>query len=157
MFCPNCGKDCGEFKFCPECGTQLCLTESKTVEREKEIAFPNPPIGRYKCPDGYLEIGQKSLIICRRPFFKEQKCEIPFDEIARVSFSDGRFSLCGFLCVRDKWNRGIPMITVSDMAIYDRSSVYFPQSSGSVFHPVFEFLQRCVRINNAAEKNESIR
>ena len=23
MFCPNCGKDCGEFKFCPECGQEL--------------------------------------------------------------------------------------------------------------------------------------
>ena len=23
MFCPNCGKDCGEFKFCPECGQGL--------------------------------------------------------------------------------------------------------------------------------------
>lgn len=23
MFCPNCGKDCGNAKFCPECGTNL--------------------------------------------------------------------------------------------------------------------------------------
>ncbi len=156
MFCPNCGKDCGEFKFCPECGTQLCLKETKVAERKEKIVFPKPPVGRYKHPNGYLEVGQYSLIICRKPFFKEYKREIPFNEIVRVSFSDGRFTAGGFLCIRDKWNKGIPMVTVAKMAYWDKSSVWFPSVSGSLFYPIYEFLQECVRINNAAEKNKPI-
>ena len=31
MFCPNCGNDCGSFKFCPECGARLSVQEQFPV------------------------------------------------------------------------------------------------------------------------------
>ena len=35
MFCPNCGKDCGDAKFCSECGQKLQNThEQVTASRE---------------------------------------------------------------------------------------------------------------------------
>lgn len=156
MFCPNCGRDCGEFKFCPDCGTQVNFLESNNTEQKKKLIFPEPPIGRYKYTNGYLEIGQDSLTICSKPFFKERRRKsIPFNEIAAVSFSDGRLSTGGFLCIRDKWNRGVPMVTAANMAVLDRSSVYFPRSSGTDFYPVYEFLRKCAVLNNAAEKNRT--
>ena len=48
MFCPNCGKDCGEFKFCPECGrvlqdngaNQMAENRKKQMQAEGEVYCP---------------------------------------------------------------------------------------------------------------------
>lgn len=34
MFCHNCGKDCGEFKFCPYCGVQVQQTQENGLKCE---------------------------------------------------------------------------------------------------------------------------
>ena len=49
MYCPNCGKDCGEFKFCPECGQEL---EEKTKEQSFEDKKKRLQAeGQVYCPD----------------------------------------------------------------------------------------------------------
>ena len=48
MFCPNCGKDCGEFKFCPECGQELQedVATQTVVDRKKWLQAQ----GQLYCP-----------------------------------------------------------------------------------------------------------
>ena len=41
MFCPNCGKDCGSAKFCPECGTKLPQAAKKDAVWQVGIPCPN--------------------------------------------------------------------------------------------------------------------
>ena len=44
MFCPNCGKDCGDGKFCSECGTQLqqsAKTDAQQMEWKVGMACPH--------------------------------------------------------------------------------------------------------------------
>lgn len=35
MFCPNCGKECGDAKFCSECGTKLLAANDEAVTAKK--------------------------------------------------------------------------------------------------------------------------
>ncbi len=44
MFCPNCGKDCGNGKFCAECGTQVqqsAKTDAQQTEWKVGMACPH--------------------------------------------------------------------------------------------------------------------
>lgn len=43
MFCTNCGRECREGKFCPECGTQLedCQSQGSVMPPAEE-QFPEP-------------------------------------------------------------------------------------------------------------------
>ena len=39
-FCRNCGKEIGEAKFCPECGTPVAGTESKAADSAQAVSPP---------------------------------------------------------------------------------------------------------------------
>lgn len=41
MFCPNCGKDCGSAKFCPECGEKLQQVAKKDAVWQVGMPCPN--------------------------------------------------------------------------------------------------------------------
>ena len=51
MFCPNCGTDCGEAKFCSECGTKLhrpnetnCTTRSDGADATESAVNLDIPV-----------------------------------------------------------------------------------------------------------------
>ena len=37
MFCTNCGRDCADYRFCPDCGTQITGAQAAAEE-----TFPEP-------------------------------------------------------------------------------------------------------------------
>ena len=41
MFCSKCGKDCGEFRFCPHCGTQVSQAEEAPASWSVGMACPH--------------------------------------------------------------------------------------------------------------------
>ena len=46
MFCPNCGHDCGDFKFCPSCGNKLPeKAATPTVKPVWQAGMPCPHCG----------------------------------------------------------------------------------------------------------------
>ena len=190
MFCPNCGQDCGDARFCTGCGTQLqqaVAQESKkaawtvgtpcpycggvglngnccafcgvqlisedTAEKKtkKELEFPEPPIGKYKYVDGYLEIGKESVTIYKNHIFKKYTTTIPYHEISAVTFGDGQLDVAGFLCVRSIRNRTIPPATTASAAAFDSAAIYFPAMRSEEFYPVYVFLKKCSDVVNAAE------
>lgn len=40
MFCPNCGNDCGEAKFCSECGCKIALDSHNKFEQYPSLKEP---------------------------------------------------------------------------------------------------------------------
>lgn len=52
MFCPNCGKDCGDAKFCSECGTSLKTTVSVPAALPNKTEFSNDMIQYYELYKG---------------------------------------------------------------------------------------------------------
>ena len=110
MFCPNCGKDCGEFKFCPECGTQVRLAESNDTVQKEHSVFPEPPITLKKVRWGTLEfLGDSMQVIIKLPKIPRKNLLISYDEILDVSYVPATKWLNGFLCVREWKERHIPI------------------------------------------------
>ena len=86
LFCPNCGKDCGDAKFCSECGQALRSTNEVAAMDAK---IPEPPVGIYENHDrDYVEMDATSITFCRNPFLgKTTKRTIRYDQIEAVSFA----------------------------------------------------------------------
>lgn len=53
MFCTNCGKDCGDFKFCPNCGTQVQSVADRESKQEAwSVGMPCPYCGGMEIKNG---------------------------------------------------------------------------------------------------------
>ena len=165
MFCPNCGHDCGEFKFCPECGTQLRFLESNNTDQKKELVFPEPPIGVYRSGDNYIQIDQQSLKIYRRVPYRGGmdlvvdrrpiQRVIKYSEIAAVSFIAPKNLKAGLLSIRDKSDRYTPLPTGETRHqeyFYDSGTVFFAKVYSEKFYRVYLFLKQWAEIFNEAEK-----
>ena len=157
MFCPNCGKDCGEFKFCPECGTQLEAIRNGVTVGKKELKFPPPPIGKYKSADGeWVEITRDAISFYKKKYFgliySSTKTEaIPFTEIYRVSIVPPKGIKAGILCVRGGMNKYQALATEMTVARDDSTSVYFNSPRYNTFWRIYLFLKQCADIVNETE------
>ena len=64
MFCPNCGKDCGSAKFCPECGQKL---QGKPEKEQKSsvwsVGMPCPHCGGTRLDGNYCAFCGAQLIV----------------------------------------------------------------------------------------------
>jgi len=64
MFCPNCGKDCGSAKFCPECGQKL---QGKPEKEQKSsvwsVGMPCPHCGGTKLDGGCCAFCGAQLVL----------------------------------------------------------------------------------------------
>ena len=64
MFCHNCGKDCGDFKFCPHCGTQVKIDEAQTaVEAVWAVGKPCPQCGGTEISNGRCAFCGVQLVV----------------------------------------------------------------------------------------------
>ncbi len=70
MYCPNCGKDAGDSKFCPDCGTKV-----EVIKNAEEANPSNSSLGYEEIRDAHYEAaekienkkGKKKLIGCLTP------------------------------------------------------------------------------------------
>ena len=64
MFCPNCGKDCGSAKFCPECGQKL---QGKPEKEQKSsvwsVGMPCPHCGGTRLDGGCCAFCGAQLVL----------------------------------------------------------------------------------------------
>ena len=78
MFCPNCGKDCGSAKFCPECGEKLQQVAKK--DAVWQVGMPCPNCGGTKL-DGSncLFCGAQLIVeVASEESKEEDSYEIPY-------------------------------------------------------------------------------
>lgn len=140
MFCPNCGKNCGDANFCSECGQDLRSTnEVATIETK----IPEPPVGIYKNHDrDYVEMDTTSITFCRNPFLgKTTKRTIRYDQIEAVSFAQAvKLRWGGFLSIQKRGGYSKPKSTVQD-AVVDETSITFSWKQNDDFLKVFDFLK----------------
>ena len=78
MFCPNCGKDCGSAKFCPECGQKL---QGKPEKEQKSsvwsVGMPCPHCGGTKLDGGCCAFCGAQLEKDVSSF-EDQRLDIPY-------------------------------------------------------------------------------
>lgn len=109
MFCPNCGNNCGDAKFCSNCGTALKAGPVHSVKMEEgNFDFP---YGSYRGFVSSLTLYDTYLEITRRPMLKKFTTKIPYSQLVAVQFHrqvDIKNN-SAYLIVRGEENKHIPI------------------------------------------------
>lgn len=147
MFCPNCGTDCREAKFCPECGTDLrgwngadgaALSDVGSAA-EAAAAF-DIPVGKYDGTLGYVELREAEMLVHKKILFKTVETAIPYADIAAVAYQKAAGLGSGFLSVRSRQERLIPLADGSNAAS-DKTALVFGSQANAPMFQVYQCLQ----------------
>jgi hypothetical protein len=153
MFCPNCGKDCGETKFCSECGMRVCLAASKDAVRKGHCVFPEPPITLKKVRWGTLEFTCDSMRVrIRLPRRPLTDILILYDEIFDVSYVPATTWRNGFLSVREWKDRHVPIPKRFSEMTLRNTTTWLEKKDNHDFYYIHKFLKQCAAINTAQKQ-----
>ena len=140
MFCPNCGRDCGEAKFCSECGQNI---------------YPKPPFAEKSVLRGDLVFGEQEVIlITRLPRVQEATYVFPYDQIFDTTFVPATRWFTGFLCIRDWKNRFIALPERQGQKNCMDSMIWFEERDNVTFYRAYEFLKQWAAINARQRKKD---
>lgn len=109
MFCPNCGNNCGDAKFCSNCGTALKAVSAQSTKAEDgNFDFP---YGTYRGFVSSVALYDTSLEVSRRPVLKKFTTKIPYSQLTAVQFHRqvDINNNSAYLIVRGEENKHIPM------------------------------------------------
>lgn len=152
MPCPHCGGVELDGNKCAFCGALLLAPETRKVRPQ----YPEPPVGKwwFGWRNGYLELTDKYIRICKSIPERHTDHIIPFDEIYSVMFNPGKWYYQGDLCVRTWQNRYTPFPETTHEQVHDELCAYVPSEANKEIHQVFLFLSRCAEINRTVRENQ---
>lgn len=150
MFCPKCGRNCGEDRFCMACGTQIPREMEKARDGANEaVELPKRPFrknGSAKIPtsigyhgrQGSVLLFESSVSICTGAANNKKRTVIPFSELTTAVFlrpsangwRDGVFLL------RGKADQGDPIPDMGKMC-HDAAAVVVPLEKATLFYHLF--------------------
>jgi len=135
MFCPNCGKDCGEANFCSVCGQELSV----------EQTISEPPVGRYEAVDGYIDVSYYTMTIHKVVGTQSVETVIDYNDITDVIFREAHTSN-GFLAIREEKDK-LPPIKDEWDAACDEKTLVIEEGMNSAFHDVYMYLRQCSHVS----------
>ena len=137
MFCPNCGKDCGDAKFCPECGQDLRSINEAAV---REAKIPEPPIGRYESAIGHIELETETVTVHKKILFRVVERKIRYSDVFNVAYKKATGLGLGYLAIREKKDRLIPLPTSMEAAS-DETTLSFGSGESNTFYALYQYLK----------------
>lgn len=170
MFCPKCGNDSGEFKFCPYCGTKIPEEEVKTAVWSVGMACPHCggtkldgnncafcgaqliadtsykeyvdiPLGTYKGRLlGTLTLKENSVVM-RYRFLMLYEQEVPYNQLQRVCFIRAYRNNPGYIGVDWVGRRSQPSQMHPKGNLHDTFAIPFTEEYNEDFYKVFCFLR----------------
>ena len=143
MFCPKCGRDCGDAKFCPDCGQELSA-EQTAIE---------PPVGRYEAVDGYIDVSYYTMTIHKEIDSQEVDHVIDYRHIVEVGFSLAKGGVNGYLSIREETDQLLPVENEWD-AVCDEKTLRFETYKNQGFCILYTFLNHCKTIAQAQIKEK---
>lgn len=154
MFCPNCGQDCGAFRFCPHCGTQMPTTGTKVlhdIEISNVRKSKNTDKGSTEIPtsSGYLGmngsvvLSDSAVSVCVNGFFQKHRTYLPYDQITAVIYSRPTSKSKGALLFRGGANKNLP-VPKREHFVSDKSAVAFSTDNDTLFYHLFWMLKAVV-------------
>ena len=144
MFCPKCGRDCGEGGYCSSCNNQASNKESADVKFM-------PPIGMYKATYAYMELREKTVVFHKKiPLEREFERVVAYDQIAKAAYEPGKGLTAGYLAIRERKDMKIPIAASREEAIHDQTAITFIFSQNEEFYRVYAFFKHCAEKENAA-------
>ena len=162
MFCPNCGKDCKDAKFCPECGTKLQLNSKPwPIAEEREMydlpKRTNTRKGATSIPTSWGHRGSSGCVILNDDSvtvinYCNKKSIIPYDQLIAVVYLRPAYNgwRSGALLVRGIENQDVP-IPVAKKLTTDISSVAFTLEQDTLFYHIFQLLKAVAPTNTKFE------
>ena len=116
---------------------------------ETNKLFPDPPLGVYGGSNRtIIEIKENSVVIREDTsgFRWYQQYELRFEELTDVYFRASANWYYGYLSVRGRFNRWMPIPNNARSAMWDPMSVRFWTEQSHAFWKVYDFLRKCVEI-----------
>ena len=170
MFCPNCGKDSGDFKFCPHCGTKIPAAEpsaawsvgmpcphcggtkldgkncafcgAQLMKNTSDDEYSGFPLGTYDGGSiGTLILEDNSVVVRRWIPFRNYEQRIAYNQLIDVRYIRGSRKQVGFLTIRWKGNEDIPLPMTYSQCCMDKTTVPFSVRCNADFYNVYRFLQ----------------
>lgn len=167
MFCVKCGKDVGEFRFCPHCGTQVPEVEAaawsvgvacphcggtqleggscafcgaQLVVADEGEGSESLPLKTYKFPGGpWITLGDDRLALGGNDRRKVHL--IPYQDVRNVLLVRARKNKLGYLMVRWKHD-GFGPLPVKRLDYYIHpTSVLFGEDQNEEAYRVFLYLK----------------
>lgn len=147
MFCPNCGNDCVDEKFCPACGQALSPAEEIDTGD-----FPESLMGRYDGIDGYIELSFYTLTIHKEILGTTVEHVMFYRDITDVVFRQASTSENGYLVIREKEDTYWPVENELD-ASCDVKTLVFGGEMNSAFGRVYDYLILAIDLEQSSDKN----
>lgn len=144
MFCPNCGNNCGDANFCPECGRKLRTNAEVPTTEVKKV---EPPIGKYEGTFGYVEMGVEYLTVHKMILFRTVERKIAYQDIVNVAYKKAVGLGSGYLAIRERKDRLRPIAT-SQNAASDETALCFGANTSDVFYSIYRHLETFVDPNS---------
>ena len=149
MFCTKCGFDCGNANFCQRCGNDLRQNTGSNMPATPTAgdAHLAPPVGKYTCLEGSLELTHDTVII-RRSWPHATLRVIPYSQIQFVThMRRSKTQQYGFLSIYT-FQSTEPLVSTNDQASGDSMSVLYSwaQNENTIFQ-IFCFLSECASQN----------
>lgn len=151
MFCPNCGNNCGDAKFCTECGTKLHQdTMSHRVPVPSQPKATNSPKRRIDIPTtmgfsgrrGVVSLFDSAVSVTTGGINNPTKTRIPFDQLVTVKYlrpSPDGWHL-GALLFRGEANKEVPIPDTRHME-FDSTAVAISLDEDLLFYHIFHTLK----------------
>ena len=130
---------------CPNCGAAFSTTDAQQEIKE----YPKPPIGKYVCCNGFLEILNDRIEICFIDGLskKETKIIIPFYEVEAVKWLPAQRWVYGKIWVWDKKKmNSFPSLETEDVC--GPKAFIFLKNSNQEMEIAYQFLAECAKINS---------
>ena len=163
MFCPNCGHNCGEYRFCSQCGTQVrndstvkesvggkgCIFSDTTQipnvyknKNTKKGSTEIPTSGGYLGIAGSVVLSDSAVSVCAKRLFEKHRTLIPYDQLIAVvykrpSLKSGKN---GALLFRGEVNKHIPIPSEENIG-GDLVAVTVPPEKDLLFYHLFYMLK----------------
>ena len=138
-FCPKCGMNCGSAKFCPQCGENLQKSATGTPQEEQKTW--GIPLGVYKGYNSHIELGPDWLEIYNRDATDPCTVRIPYNQLVTVLYHRPQHILdMGFLLLRWTGNQHLPTQGKGFLVYKDSTFVHIFHGDELVFYHIACFL-----------------
>lgn len=89
MFCSICGKDCGDYQYCPYCGNEIVVSKSQKEHKESvwSVGQPCPNCGGTQFEKGKCLFCDTQLSVETSPNMQEEEFKLPCAEFQAISSS----------------------------------------------------------------------
>lgn len=134
MYCPDCGNECGNSRFCRACGRELAQAEDSHIALEL--------LGTYQGLDGCIEVDFCSVTVRKDTPSGLITATFLCEDISYIEFSQASGEQLGYLAFRDE-KHDSPITSELDAA-GDDLAILFDEGVNDSFVELFRYFSQLV-------------